>query len=60
MEEVDANKVDWRVTLWQVCVDEVVNSREKKNSCLDDGDDANESSSPKAIVATKEAFIPSL
>ena len=27
---------------------------------LDDGDDANESSSPEAIVTTKEENIPSL
>ena len=51
-EEVDANKVDWRETLRQECVDEVVNV----DSDLDDEDDANECSSSDATVTAKEAL----
>ena len=56
-EEVDANKVDWRETLRQECVDEVVNCKEETiDSDLDDEDDANESSSSHATVTAKEAL----
>ena len=56
-EEVDANKVDWRETLRQECVDEVVNDKEEKiDSDLDDEDDANESSSSDATVTVKEVL----
>ena len=55
--EVDANKVDWRETLRQECVDEVVNGKEETiDSDLDDEDDANESSSSDATVTAKEAL----
>ena len=57
-EEVDVNRVDWRETLRQECVDEVVYSTEETNdSDLDDEDDANESSSPDATVTAKEALF---
>ena len=56
-EEVDANKVDWRETLRQECVDEVVNGKEETiDSDLDDEDDANESSSSETTVTAKEAL----
>ena len=55
-EEVDANKVDWRETLRQECVDEVVNGKQTIDSDLDDEDDANESSSSDATVTAKEAL----
>ena len=56
-EEVDNNKVDWRKTLRQECVDEVVNGKEETiDSDLDDEDDANESSSSDATVTAKEAL----
>ena len=56
-EEVDANKVDWRETLRQECIDEVVNGKEETiDSDLDDEDDANESSSSDATVTVKEAL----
>ena len=56
-EEVDANKVDWRETFRQECVDEVVNGKEETiYSDLDDEDDANESSSYDATVTAKEAL----
>ena len=56
-EEVDANKVDWRETLRQECVDEVVNGKEETiDSDLDDEDDASESSSSDATVTAKEAL----
>ena len=59
-EEVDANKVDWRDTLRQECVDEVVNGKEETiDSDLEDEDDANESSSSDATVTAKEAlYLP--
>ena len=56
-EEVDANKVDWRETLRQQCVDEVVNGKEETiDSDLDDEDDASESSSSDATLTAKEAL----
>ena len=56
-EEADANKVDWRETLRQECVDAVVNGKEETiDSDLDDQDDANESSSSDATVTAKKAL----
>ena len=57
-EEVDANKVEWRETLRQECVDEVVNGKEETiDSDLDDeDDDVNESSLSDATVTAKEAL----
>ena len=56
-EEVDADKVDWRETSRQECVDEVVNGKEETiDSNLDDEDDANKSSSSDTTVTAKEAL----